>query len=232
MRAILGALVLALGLGALPAQAATSNGSVTGIDGVLYDDCLDYPYTYRVLVPEGAQYWGLDVELYGPDGRLADTDFVGQPQATGTSSFDLCPGDGNGSYRIRASFEYRFSDAGETKTEEFADAYFTMRKPHTRTVLKVSTDRPAYGQRVTYRIRTWDERPDGYHPTPFAWVHLQKRVDGRWVRVRDSRTLTHDTGRVRVRLPYRYHHKRLRIRAVTERSPRWARSFSTPVRLW
>ncbi len=50
------------------------------------------------------------------------------------------------------------------------DAHFSMRKPRTRTGLSVSTRRPAYRQRVTYRISVWDERPEGYAPTAFAWV--------------------------------------------------------------
>jgi hypothetical protein len=107
-----------------------------------------------------------------------------------------------------------------------------MRRPHTRTALSVSTRRPAYGQVVACRIRVWDERPSGYYPTAFAWVVLQKRVDGHWVRVRGSRTLTHESGRVKVPLTYLRHHKRMKIRAVTQKSTRYARSTSDPVRLW
>ena len=107
-----------------------------------------------------------------------------------------------------------------------------MRKPRTRTTLAVSTHRPAYGQVVRYRIRALDERPAGYFGTSAAWVHLQKRVDGHWVRMKGSRAMTHVTGYITVRLRYLQHHHRMRVRAVTEPTSRYARSTSPVVRLW
>ena len=234
-RGVLGAVaLLLLGLG-VPAEAASTSASVTGVNGVLYDDCaVAHPYRYTMADPPPDAYWALDVVLVGPDGREADRDYVEQPGPSGTSAFDwVCPPDRPGTYTIRATLEWGpDKDHPDVSSQRLPDARFTLRKPRTRTALSVSTHRPAYGQRVRYRIRTWDERPDGYHPTAFAWVFLQKRVDGRWVRIRNSRTLTHDTGRVSLRLRYRYHHKRMRLRAVTEPTDVWARSTSAPVRLW
>jgi hypothetical protein len=85
---------------------------------------------------------------------------------------------------------------------------------------------------VKYRIRVWDERPTGYFATAFAWVHLERKVDGRWVRMKGTRTLTHDTGRVALRVRYQGHHKRMRVRSVAEKAPTFSRSESPVVRLW
>jgi hypothetical protein len=137
-----------------------------------------------------------------------------------------------GSYTIRATLQWGADIDHVNQTSAFSPVTFTMRKPHTRTALSVSTHRPAYGQVVRYRIRVWDERPTGYFPTAFAWVVLQKKVDGHWVRIRGSRTLTHDTGRVKLRMRYLGHHRRVKVRAVTQASDRYARSASPPVRLW
>jgi hypothetical protein len=232
VRGIVGVLALALACVAAPARADSTYGSVSGINGVLYDDCRDYPYRYAVAPPADAQDWDVDVTLYGPDGRLSDTDFISTLALSGTSTFFLCPpSDRYGGYTIRATFEWLDADS-QWQHAQLDDAHFSMRKPRTRTALSVSTRRPAYGQVVRYRIRVWDERPSGYHPTAFAWVVLQRKVDGHWVRIRGSRTLTHDNGRVKVPLKYLRHHRRMKIRAAAQESARWSRSTSDPVRLW
>jgi len=233
-RGIVAALVLALCCVGAPARADTGSGTVSGINGVLYDDCLSHPYRYTVTVPDGAGYWDLRVSLRGPDGHETATDFVALPGPSGTSAFDyLCPPDDlYGTYTIRARLEWGPDEETVDQGTQLADAHFSMRKPRTRTSLSVSTHRPAYGQVVIYRIFTRDERPGGYYPTSFAWVFLQRRVDGHWVRVRGSRTLTHSTGRVRLRLRYLHHHKPMRYRAVTEPSSRFSRSASPSIRLW
>ena len=231
-RAIVGALALVLAGLAVPARAASGYGSVSGIDNVLYDDCRSYFYRYSVVLPEGAQDWDLEVAVYGPDGRLSDTDFVGTDALSGTSSFFLCQRvDSFGGYTIRATFDWLDADS-RWQHARLDDARFSMRKPHTRTALSVSTRRPAYGQVVRYRIRVWDERPTGYVPTAFAWVVLQRKVDRHWVRIKGSRTLTHVNGRVRLRLRYAGHHKRSKVRAVAQASESYARAASAPVRLW
>jgi hypothetical protein len=241
-RVILGALALALGgagLGgaglAAPATAATASGSVTGVNGVLYDDCREYAYLYRVDVPDGAGYRALRTRLVAPGGAVADTGYV-VPDAnhsSGTSTFLLCtPTDPYGTYRIEATVEWGPEGSPPTDSTPIPDAHFSMRKPMTRTSLSVSTHRPAPGQLVTYRIGVRDERPAGYVATAFAWVFLQKKVDGHWVRIKGSRTLTHATGKVRLRLRYRGHHQRMRVRAVTAEAPRFSRSVSSGVRIW
>ena len=236
VRAVLGALVLLVVGLAAPAPAASTYGTVSGINGVLYDDCRSYPFHYSVNVPDTAGYRDLEATLIEPDGRWSQTVKVypDTDVATGVGSFVLCtPTDRYGTYTIRAKVEWG-PDAQHPDdfTSTLDDAHFSMRKPYTRTALSVSTRRPAYGQVVRYRISVWDERPTGYHPTAFAWVVLQKRVDGRWVRIRNSRTLTHSTGRVSLRLTYRHRHTRMRIRAVTQEADRYARSTSPAVRLW
>jgi hypothetical protein len=234
-RGLLGFLVLVLAFVAAPARADSTHGSKSGVNGVLYDDCVDQPYRYSVNVQYGAGYRALTARLYGPDGGQVDSDYVAPDtnQASGTSTFRLCrPGDRYGTYTIRATVEWGASPESITNSSRLDDSHFRMRKPHTRTTLWVSTRRPAYGQVVAYRIRALDERPTGYYGTSAAWVFLQKKVDGHWVRILGSRAMTHRTGCVKVRLRYPYHHKPMRIRAVTEQTPRYARSTSPVVRIW
>lgn len=232
-RAILGALLLVLGLGALPAHAGSTFGSVSGVDGVLYDDCLPHPYAYSIgTVPADAKTWDLRVTLLGPDGLDAGGDFVATPVSTGTRAFVLCPpANAYGTYTIRARFEWGTGDVAD-QSAPLDDAHFTLRKPGSRTSLAVSTRRPAYGQVVRYRVGAFDEQPTGYLRRAFAWVHLEKRVDGRWVRMRGGRAMTHETGEVVIRLRYRAHHRTLRVRAVTETAPRFTGSTSPVLRLW
>ena len=234
-RVLLGLLVLALSCVALPARADSTYGSISASGGVLFDDCIDHPYGYSVSVPGDGTYRALRVSLYAPDGALADAGYVAPAAnvASGTSTFRLCrPGDPYGTYTIRATVEWA-SAPGETVTTRPLDpVQFTMRKPATRTTLAASTTRPAYGQLVTYRIKALDERPTGYAGTVAAWVVLQKRVAGHWVRIKGSRAMTHPTGRIAVRLRYLGHHRPMLVRAVTQPTSRYARSASPTLRLW
>jgi hypothetical protein len=235
LRGILGILALTLACAASPAQADPTYGSTTGVAGVLYDDCVLQPYRYAVDVPDDAGYRALTTTLVRPDGAVADTDFVVPTanDASGTSTFRLCrPTDPFGTYTIRTTVEWGDDEESIGDPVRLADSHFSMCRPRTRTGLSVSTHRPAYGQSVRYRIRVWDERPAGFALTPFAWVVLQKRAHGHWVRIKDSRTLTHSTGKVTLRLRYRHHHQRMRVRAVTQPSDRFSRSVSAPVRIW
>ena len=233
MRALLGIVVLALACVAGPARADSTSGSTTGIDGVLYDDCLSYPYRYSVDVPAEAEQWTLEVTAFGPDGQPAETDSRSNEATTGTSSFFLCTRpDGFGTYTIRSTFHWWEADATTPHDVPLADSAFTLRKPFTRTSVVVSSRRPHRGQVVRYRIATRDERPTGFAANAFAWVHLERKAHGHWVRMKGGRGMTHSTGRVRLKLRYPYHHKRLRIRAVTEPSVRYAGSTSPALRIW
>lgn len=236
-RVVLGTLALVLllggGLSAPAAQATSQYGSVSGINGVLYDDCLAYPYRYDVqFVPADAKDSGLDVTLVGPDKTQAASDFVDSGVGAGTSTFTLCTQvNPYGTYTIRAVFQWH-DGSNVLHTSRLDDAHFTLRKPHSRTTLGASTRRPAYGQVVRYRVTAYDERPTGFVRRAFAWVHLEQRRAGRWVRIKGGRAMTHDTGRIVIRLRYRDYHQRMKIRAVTEPTTRYTRSTSAPLRLW
>jgi hypothetical protein len=231
-RGIIAFVVLALAFVAGPAQADSTHGSVTGVNGVLYNDCLSYPYHYALTIPAEAQSWTLEVTAFGPDGQVAETDSVSNEEPVGVRSFFLCTRpDGFGTYTIRSTFHWL--DGADTWQQSTLDAAtFTMRKPHTTTSLRASTHRPTYRQVVRYRIKTLDERPTGYAPNAFAWVHLEKKSHGHWVRMKGGRGMTHSTGRVTLRIRYLGHHKRMRIRAVTEPTVRYAASASPTLRLW
>jgi hypothetical protein len=137
-----------------------------------------------------------------------------------------------GTYTIRSTFWWQDSESA-WHPSQLADAHFTLRQPRSRTTLTASTRRPAYGQRVAFRIRAYDENPSGYLPRAFTWVHLEKRRDGHWVRIRGSRAMTHDNGAVKVRVRYlKHHHRTMKVRAVTERTSRFTRSYSPVLRLW
>jgi hypothetical protein len=216
-----------------PAQAASPYGAVTGVDGVLYDDCLSYPYRYDVTVPGSPGYWDLTTTLVGPDGRQTAGDYVARP-TSGSSTFGLLcpPGDGYGRYTIHASVRWGDGEQSLGAPVTLDDAHFTLRKPRSRTALTASTRRPASGQVVRYRVTAYDERPAGYVRRAFAWVHLEQRRGGHWVRVKGARAMTHDTGRVVIWLRYRAHHQPMKLRAVTEGAPRYTRSASPTLRLW
>ena len=234
-RGIVGFVVLALALVASPAQSEPTYGSTTGVSGVLHNDCLNYPYLYSVAVPETAGYRAISVTLVAPDGTYADTDYVvpASNTSSGMSTFVLCrPIHPYGVYTIRATVEWGAEPGTIDGSAPLADAQFSMRQPFSRTSVAASTHRPRRGELVTYRVRTFDERPSGYAPNAFAWVHLERKAHGEWVRMRAGRAMTHSTGRVKVRLRYPYHHKRMRIRAVTEPTVRYAASVSPTLRLW
>ena len=233
-RVLLGVLALVLASVAAPARADSTYGSVSGINGVLYDDCLSYPYAYSVSVPGGAGYWALSTTLIAPGGRKVDTDYVPQP-TFGSSTFGLLCTQSvpYGAYTIRARLTWGPDrDHPEVSSSTLDDAHFTLRKPRSRTTLSASTRRPATGQVVRYRVTAFDERPSGFVRRAFAWVHLEKRSAGHWVRIRGARAMTHSNGVVRVRLRYLGHHDTLRLRAVTERTSRYSRSVSPTLRLW
>ena len=236
-RGILGLLVLVLVCVGAPARGEDAVGSVTGIDGVLYDDCLPYAFRYAVDAPADAGYRALTARLYEPDGRPSQVVSVYPDSnvASGSATFSLCTQvDLYGTYTIKAELEWGpDAEHPAESTAQLADAHFTLRKPRSMTRLSASTRRPAYGKRVTFRIRAYDERPSGYQPRAFTWVHLEKRRHGHWVRIRGSRAMTHSTGAVKVRVRYlKHHHKRLKVRAVTERTAKYTRSVSPVVRLW
>ncbi|MGY2873683.1 hypothetical protein ACVW00_000873 [Marmoricola sp. URHA0025 HA25] len=234
-RGLLGLLAVALVCGIGPARADSTLGSTTGVSGVLYDDCLDYPYQWSVDVPGTGTYRALHTQLVAPGGAIADTGYV-VPDAnvsSGTSTFFLCTQtDPYGSYTIRSQVEWGSDPEHIGAPVSLADSQFTLRKPRTRTSLSVSTRRPAYGQVVKYRVRATDERPTGYFGTPAAWVVVQRKVDGHWVRLKGGRAMTHATGYITVRLPYLQHHKAMRVRALTQPTSRYARSASPVVRIW
>lgn len=234
-RVLLGLLTVALTCLPIAARADSTYGSVSGVSGVLYDDCVDQPYGWSVNVPGDGSYRALRVRLYAPDGSLARTDYVVPPTnvTTGTSSFQMCrPGDAYGTWTIRATLEWGPDPDHINSSSRLDPAQFTMRKPHTRTAVSASTPRPAYGQVVAWRVRSYDEQPAGYVRNAFAWVHLEHRVGGRWVRIPGARAMTHAAGAVRITLRYRAHHQRMLVRAVTEPTSRYARSTSPTVRVW
>jgi hypothetical protein len=189
-------LVLAAGtLAALPTQAVAADALVV-TDGVLYDDCRMHPYSFVVTPPPGSDSWSMDVTAYGPDGTSQATDFVYDDISTGSGDLLFCGSEMAGAYQLVADVEYTDFDAdfGGVTTERLA-APFTMRQPASRTSLKVSTGRPSYNSVVTFTVTSLDERPNGFFPTSYATVRLQRKSGGRWVNVPKAKGLTDERGR-------------------------------------
>jgi len=210
------------------AEAETGYGTVTSRSGVLYNGCHYHPYAYSLSVPAGTQYWNLTVSLVGPDGIESTSDYLaqslGDPMA-GTGGLQVCGFELAGVYSLRSVLEYE--DSGwNTHTVPLPTTYVALRKPYSRTTVKMIKTRPG---KHKMRISSSDERPAGYFGAAYATVYLQQRVDGRWVKVRGTRTTTNETGVARFWVGH--NHKRyVKVRAVTVRSTSFSGSYSPAIR--
>jgi hypothetical protein len=235
MRLLLGiALVLVAPLaGPAPsAQAAQADGVVSVASGVLYDDCRDHPYSYSFTLPAGTDSWSMDVEAVGPDGTTEVSDFAygSGGIATGTGGLQFCGSEAAGSYELRATVDHVDYDNVVADGAMTATAAFSMRKPYSRTSLKVSDRSPRFNQVVVFVMKARDERPYGYFATRYATMRLEVKARGTWQRIRGSQTVSDSRGRARI--AYRWDLRRsIRLRAVTKASSGYAGSTSSPVRV-
>jgi hypothetical protein len=82
------------------------------------------------------------------------------------------------------------------------------------------------GKNVRIVVKVRGERPNGFFPTDFATVRLEKFESGRWVTVRRSQG---DTDDGRYAQTYLRPSKRLKVRAVTVKGDHYSGSTSKPV---
>lgn len=231
MRRALSLLLFIGGLVAVAPTAHAAGGSFSSASGVLYNDCRQHPYNYSVDVPAGTRSWSVDVVVLGPDGIEAASDFIFDDSnaPVGTSSFQVCGGELPGTWTMTGTLEYSDQDFNSFTTA-MPSATFNMRLPHTRTKLKVSDRTPRYNQKVTFKVRSRDERVTGYFPNQYAEVRLQSRRKGRWVNVRGSKTSTN--GRGVAKISYKWNLRRsAKVRAVTVPTTAYASSRSKPVKI-
>ena len=211
-----------------PAQAALSH--VRGINGVLYDTCRYHQFRYDV---SGTAYdWDLEVDLYDSRGVAVDwawlnsTSDPASGKTRGSDGFHFCGWERPGRYTMKATLT-RYDHNYNSTTERFTSS-FTMRRPRTRTSLRVNDRTPRSGQVLRFRARSTAEYPKGYFAKDFARVVLQRKTGRGWKRVRAGYTNRRGVAAFRVR--WRRGDSR-RLRAVTKSDVPFAASRSRVVRL-
>ena len=227
MRRLLVVALIALAGPTLFVPPASADGEVSVIvsNGVIYDSCDYYPYSYTP--PFGYDNWSIDFQLIGPDGNEVDTDYAYDGE-TGATQFFICESPNlAGTYQVQGLGEACDADYN-CVTITSAPASFSLRLPKTRTKLKVEPPQPVRDEVVRFIITTQDERPAGYFVTSYADVRLQARTeDGSWRNIKKSKTSTDSQGRAV--LKYRFNVDRARVRAVTLEDDDYKGSKSDPV---
>lgn len=210
----------------VPAQ-ARSAGSLASSAGVLYGTCAEHRYRYSFAVEPGYDYsLSIDVSVYGPDGIKTDADFDYDISTSGSGGLLFCGSEMAGRYRLEAEVEACDYDY-DCYAFDLNPTSFSMRKPHTNTVLVASPARPRFNQAVAFKIRAKDERPRGYFATDGASVVLEAFSKGRWVRVRGSKSYAWDGVAV---VRYRWNIRgALRLRAKTLASSELSMSTSRAI---
>jgi hypothetical protein len=216
-------------LAAPPVAAVTSSETLTTTNAILYPGCRYHPYTLTIDNSEVAHGWSFDATIYGPDGLEVSSDFM-YGEATDVPAqgdFLLCASDPAGRYTLGGTFESTDNNY-DSHSHPVAAVTFTVRRPHSRTSLSTSKLNARYGEAVTLRSVTKDERPNGYYATQYATVVLQKYSGGRWVKVA-ART-TNQYGRASWRYVFKSR-TAVKFRAVT-RADGYQGSTSSTIRIY
>lgn len=212
---------------ATPDPEPVQSGSLTIASGVLYDDCLAYPYGYTVTVSDDQPTWNLVVDAVHVDGRVVTGDFIpGRGSATGAGDIQFCGGlDEPGAHTLVGKL---VDFTGRIPDVPLSPVAFTMRKAYTRTkIVSVSERRARPGQRVAIKVTSEEEHPGTYRQNTADTVALQVKRKGDWKRLPGSRGYTDNDGRAKVRI--RFRGKKLRIRAVTPANSAYQASYSRAI---
>ena len=193
---------------------------------MLYDDCHDLAVaTYSVAATPDVDSWSVDIEITGPDGTSAGSDFVSSffDPATGTVEAFFCGSEMPGTYTVSGSGTWSDYETDRYDVPfSLGSGTFTMRLPKSKTTAKGKQTARAYVVNVTVK----DERPNGYFPTDFANVKLQKLVGGGWVQIPGAKDYTSD-GRVSFTVSTKG--PSYKVRAVKPQSSSLGKSVSKPV---
>jgi hypothetical protein len=130
------------------------------------------------------------------------------------------------------STEFAWSDQSYADhATTLAPIAFTMRRPQTRTTLTATTANPRYGQVITLRVTSRDERPTGYFANKYGVVRVQHYVAGQWLTLRGGQPTTNSYGTAAMRYRFAPRHATPRhaerYRAVTLSTEDYTRSTST-----
>ena len=211
---------------AIPNPASAGTGSLSVDNGVLYDVCRLHAYGYSVTPDESD--WQLEVSVRDPQGDVFGTEtFVGETDVPteGTSAIQFCGGQRAGQWTLGATLTEYLPNGDVASVTTLADDTFRMRKPRSRTVLKVSDPTPHYNEIVRFRATSKKERPGSYVRAPFARTKLQFKTPSGWETLRLSKATASAKGVTVWR--YRWNTTRTyRVRAVTVRSSGYTGSFS------
>ena len=173
---------------------AASSTTITGEDGVRYDSCRDYPYSYTIDT-SWAVYWDADVTLFDPERSYSNSDFLydGSDPASGRSTFFICTCELAGKYKVTIKATLYDSSYDELGKQSDSDT-FVLRKPRTKTSYTVGDTTPGRGHLVRVRITSKIERPAGYAPNRYEYMALEGRRTGKWQRVKAPRPSPRTTG--------------------------------------
>lgn len=160
--------------------------------GVAYDVCHHHPYGWSVT-PDVAT-WRLDVTLHAPNGEQEGTEsFEGETSdsTSGESFIRFCSAR-SGRFTVDGTLT-EFTESGEVVTDLDA-VTVQLRRPHSKTSLKVSDATPHYNEVVTFRATAKKERPSRYVRAPYAVSRLQVKTPQGWANVRGSKRTANGRG--------------------------------------
>ena len=223
----LGLAVAATLLVASPAHAGVS-GTISAGSGVIFDDCRFVELPYSLSVTPDVDSWSMDVNVYSPDGTLAESDFIWHESdpATGNAKLQICGYEDPGTYEVRTEGTWSDYDADRYDVPfSLPDTTLKLRAAKTKTKASGKQGNKFYLIKVSVK----DERPNGYYPTELATVKAEVRRKGKWVPVPGSKEYTNDRGRVTFTAgtagpPYK-------VRFVTQASGNYSKSVSNAVRV-
>lgn len=222
-------LVLPTSLLAAPAHAgAGETGFWVKRDAavVLHDGCYFHQFSWSVPAEVDEKHdWTLAVTLRDRRGEVVQYVNRGpQHGRTGTTSggegFLFCSGKQTpGTHTLEAELAWAtctLTCLVTTDHRDHATDTFVVRKPVTRTGLRVNDTTAAHGQRLVFTARSRQECPSGFCAGAGRRVSLQRKTSSGWVTIA-TRT-TGERGVVRF-TPVWKHRRTVPVRAVTRHSP-------------
>jgi hypothetical protein len=232
--AVVAALVATAGLVGTtsPASASSTGFDVSrGPDAVTYAGCRDFAASYSVPSNiHSGNDWVLEVVTYDPSGAEVDRKSLtsvhgisegGSDAPNGTVGLYICSAGAKGTYRVESTLDY-YNWLGIHTYDHDTDT-FEVRRPTSRTALKVDDATAAYGQTLHFTVASTQERPSGLVANAGAKVRLEKYVGGAW-RVVATRT-TDRYGKARFGVVWK-HRSTVKTRAVTVAGSGYGQSAS------
>lgn len=177
-----------------PAASATEYASFNFANGVLYSGCFDYAYSFNLDLPDGTEYWSIDVSITSADGTEVGSDYVYGTGRVGTltSEVFLCGSEDAGALTATGVVDGEGDEVG-TYSLEATPQTFIMRRPFSQTTAKV-VNKPECGKVIKIAVTAADERPTGYFPADFAEVGIQQFYDKKWQTLRGTVKYVSDNG--------------------------------------